>query len=160
MPQIGEIRKASELGYKAPKGHSAPPKIWHACIDCGKERWVSLREGKPVSNRCLSCSKKGGLNQRWNGGRILDSHDYIAIKLQANDFFYPMVDHQGYVEEHRLIMARHLGRCLWSWEFIHHKNGNKHDNKLENLELTTRSDHAKRHNLGQIKSVIMEITRA
>ena len=52
MPRIGEIKKGAELGYKSGRAKF----VYHACIDCGKERWVKLRKGEPVSNRCSSCA--------------------------------------------------------------------------------------------------------
>lgn len=49
------------------------------------------------------------------------------------------------IDEHRYIMEQHLGRKLTKNEVVHHINGNKQDNRLENLELMSRSEHSRKH---------------
>lgn len=58
---------------------------------------------------------------------------------------HPNADCHGYVLEHRLIMEVHLGRFLDTKESVHHKDGNGLNNSLDNLELLTRTEHAKEH---------------
>lgn len=151
LPREGEIRRGCDIG-KSPKNNHYF--VWHACIDCGRKSWVVLVKGQPQNKRCCSCAVKnaisvghrqilkGNQSGRWKGGRITTKRGYIQIWVSPDDFFYPMVNYQGYVLEHRLVMAKHLGRCLQPWEIVHHKKGvAKDDNQIEGLQLVTDDRH-------------------
>ena len=146
MPTLGDIVKAREIGWRNSNRY-----IWHACVFCGKERWVQVRKGgQPSAVQCNSCARKGeprvsgSSHWNWKGGRSRRIDGYVKVLLYPDDAFYAMADPKGYVWEHRLVVARALGRCLESWEIVHHKGTkypsaskeNKSDNRYpENLEL-------------------------
>jgi len=144
MPEIGEIRNGHSLGYKSNNNH-----VWLACSDCGKERWVrNTKHGR--NHRCASCSARknknwptGERSYLWKGGRTVHGNGYIMVRLSRDDFFYPMAGSNGYVFEHRLVVAKALGRCLHAWEIVHHKRGHaKNDNRFpESLQLVTDDRH-------------------
>ena len=56
--------------------------------------------------------------------------------------------HGRYIFEHRLVMEKFLGRQLSKTEVVHHANGNRLDNRPENLQIMSLSEHAKLHRLG------------
>jgi len=65
-------------------------------------------------------------------GKHLNGEGYVLV-TKPNHKWVNRKD--GYILEHRLVMQEHLGRKLTSKEIVHHKNGNRQDNRLENLEV-------------------------
>lgn len=127
-PKIGEIKRAVEIG-KDKKPYQKY--ILHACVICGKIRWVQLATGKPKYLKCQSCA-------HWKGGKFKGSKGYIWISLPRNDPFFSMTNSKGYVRTNRLAMAQHLGRCLYSGERVQIRNRVKTDVRIENLRLISK----------------------
>jgi hypothetical protein len=152
MPIIGEIKSREKLGLS---GRNKV--VWETCSICGREKWTAIKWGESTHRICHHCScirnlsdshQCGPDSSRWGGGKHFGPHGYVIVRLYSDDFFFPMTKKDGYVKEHRLVMAKHLGRNLQTWELVHHKNGIKDDNRIENLELTTNGAHVIAHSKG------------
>lgn len=151
MPNLGDIVRGTDIGLRTSHKHQ-----WSACCDCGRAKWILLKNGKPQSPRCASCAAKvsaatagrvrsGKDHHNWKGGRSTTELGYIEVWLHPDDPLYVMAGREGYVYEHRLVMARFLGRPLDRSEEVHHVNHNKHDNRIENLEVLDKRVHAFNH---------------
>jgi hypothetical protein len=78
---------------------------------------------------------KGENHGSWKGGRGADAAGYIRRLVYIDNPYFSMANSDGYLLEHRLVMAEHLGRVLKSHETVHHIDGDIQNNNLENLQL-------------------------
>ena len=96
--------------------------LYH-CPNCGKEMWRSRRRAREnKSGLCQSCARRAAGAP--NGSRRVNKTGYVQIKIGG-----------VWKLEHRAIMEAALNRPLKQRESVHHINGNRSDNRLENLQL-------------------------
>ncbi len=124
--------------------------IWAACEQCGARRWVPYVEcrNEPKSKVCWDCARrleKGTNGKGYLDKGYLDKDGYIVVSLPWEHQYIQTANARGWILEHRLVMAQSLGRDLDKSEVVHHLNGNKKDNRIENLELMGREDHLNKH---------------
>ena len=91
------------------------------CPECG-----NLMRGE--SSLCIKCL---GKSRRSPDGKKVYHRGYIYVRKSD----HPRIKKHPYVFEHILVMEKKLGRYLKDGENIHHLNGKRGDNRLENLEL-------------------------
>jgi len=129
------------------------------CPVCKRERTVVARSAsKPYSKLCGHCAtvkshkdnpriRRGENHYNWRGGININRQGYVVEYVRKDNPFYPMATNTGqkrfggYILQHRLVMAKHLGRCLEPFEVVHHIDGDKQNNGLSNLKLTVRKIH-------------------
>uniref|UniRef100_A0A6M3IQ88 Putative homing endonuclease n=1 Tax=viral metagenome TaxID=1070528 RepID=A0A6M3IQ88_9ZZZZ len=128
MNNIGDIINGSSINKRVKDKY-----ILQACEKCGTIRWVRLEYGQPRSKICYKCNHGDG-HKTWNKYKVVYVPKDSPFRIMANS-------KRASVREHRLIMAEYLGRPLKAWEIVHHRNGNKEDNKIENLSLVSDDEH-------------------
>ena len=112
-------------------------RVWLCLCECGKVKKVratALRHGKTKSCGCWRkdprLQVRGEKHGNWKGGRYYNRDGYVMVQCTV-----PGEKFRKRVGEHRLVMAEHLGRPLKPYETVHHINGIRDDNRIENLEL-------------------------
>ena len=145
MPDTGEISRGQYIGKASGKEY-----IYVACTECGFRRWVQkephnkggLRLCRVCSNRLVSTRQR--VRKGYEPGRSVRKRGgYIFVRLEPDDPLHGLVTTKAghFVAEHRLVMARYLGRLLKSSEIVHHLNGVHDDNRIENLMIVSRGEH-------------------
>lgn len=83
---------------------------------------------------------KGTQNHRWKGGRYLREGYVMLLRPQ-----HPRADGKGYIPEHQIVWEETHGVPLEPGQVVHHINGERADNRPENLVMLTHRQHGKRH---------------
>lgn len=99
---------------------------------CGTIKFVNFKSIYKNSSKSCGCYRDtlykrtqfGEGNTNWKGGKVISTQGYIDIRVDNK-----------YVKEHRYVYEQHYGITLTPNQNIHHINGNRLDNRIENLEL-------------------------
>lgn len=137
-------RFTSEQDTLLAKAHAAGTTVRalaaeHGCAEVTVTRAVRRAGGSVRSRGYAAGTRQGRHSTNWRGGRLVRTSGYVEVYVDPDDTLAAMRDPRGRVLEHRLVMARQLGRPLFADENVHHINGVRGDNRPENLELWSTS---------------------
>ena len=109
---------------------------------------MGFRKTKEIAFVNRSLAKKGAKSNFWNGGKATTTKGYRRIKMPGHH----RADSKGYVLEHILVYEKETGIQIPENCCVHHLNGKKNDNRIENLCMMTHSAHTAFHNLETTKT--------
>jgi hypothetical protein len=113
---------------------------WVCQCVCGTKKEVNGADLRNSRSKSCGCWYLGDNHHKWHGGKGQQKKGYIEVYVTD----YPNASGPIRTYEHIYVMAKHLGRPLRPKETVHHKNGIKNDNHIDNLELW-----ASKHPAGQ-----------
>lgn len=105
---------------------------WRCLCFCGTTTTASANSLNSGHTASCGCLRKGPTNGNWKGGKTVSSHGYVLVRVGVD---HHLAHITGYAYEHRVKAEKKIGRRLQSGEIVHHKDGNKQNNSLDNLEV-------------------------
>ena len=129
--------------------YNIKPREWGSTSEYAKAKISKANKGKIPANKGkhLSQNTKEKISAILSVGIGKKNIKNGYVRIYFPD--HPKSDKYGYILEHDLIMECNIGRWLKPDEIVHHKNGMRNDNRIENLQLMTRSEHSKFHRLNK-----------
>jgi uncharacterized Zn-finger protein len=124
------------------------------CLVCKQEFTPKRREQKLCS---ISCRQQNNARGR-HGQKTGPQSKQYKSRMTKDGYLimyagkHPYANGRKSIHVHVMVMEMHIGRSIHPQECVHHINGNKTDNQLENLELMTTDRHSRAHNLALTKT--------
>lgn len=112
------------------------------CKNCGSTENIITYKYSKFLGYCKKCMYKKKKQGRYKTGKLIDKDDYVRLSGYQG---HPRLFNGGTVFEHIIVMEKHLGYPIPKKMDVHHKNHNPSDNRIENLELITVSEHHRKH---------------
>lgn len=156
---IATRRKCSEkfriYCSKKCSGLKRRKRVTRSCKTCSKS--FEVKECHSKNGKGWFCSKRCGwdFDRKEYSYRAIQPSGYVSVSIPKDHPLLKDRSSRGIkncrMPEHRLVMEKHLGRTLLPGENVHHKNGVRHDNRIENLELWTKTQPSGQRNLDLIE---------
>lgn len=153
MAKIGKeigCSSATVLSHLRRLGIEARSVADYPTTDAQRVAWVEI--GRASKGRKRTEAQKAAVSRANQGRRKRSDYEFGGHEKKRSDGYirvyvpdHPNCTADGYVMKHILVMEREIGRNLLPGEIVHHKNRIRDDNRIENLQLMTASEHMSMH---------------